>query len=519
MSHCHAPVVAGAGGVGNVASMRTIGWITAVLVLSTSCSFARYQERRIDARFERAGLVTHTVTLGDATVRYRIGGEGPPLLLLHGFGGDGASGWHEQLPLADEHTLIVPDLLWFGGSTSTATPSVAEQVRMAVAVLDHEGIERADVAGISYGGITTWLLVDQHPERVGRVVLIDTPGDVWTDEDEAAMHARLGISSASELVVPTGPDGVARLLDLAYHEPPNVPGFILSDVYQNMFTQQADAKRALIAEVESQAVAPAWESPPPTLVVWGEFDPLFTLDVGERLAARVGGDLHVVRETDHAPNLERPDDFNAAVRAFLSGPIPAPAPAPAPGFAFAAAPLSDADRASMIGTSWREGCPIPLDDLRRVTLSHHGFDGAVHQGVLIVHADAVDPVRAAFGAAFDAGFPIERIEPVDVYGGDDDASMAANNTSAFNCRPVTGGTTWSEHSYGRAIDVNPLQNPYTRGDVVLPPESRRYLDRDPAVPGLLVAESAMVVAFDASGWGWGGRWPSPDFQHLSSSGR
>ena len=114
----------------------------------------------------------------------------------------------------------------------------------------------------------------------------------------------------------------------------------------------------------------------------------------------------------------------------------------------------------------------------------------------------------------------ETPRPIDVYDGSDDASMAANNTSAFNCRAVTGGSSWSEHSYGTAIDVNPLVNPYVRGNTVLPPEGSRYADRTRDDPGMIHSGDSTVEAFSARGWIWGGTWSSPkDYQHFSTSGR
>jgi poly-gamma-glutamate synthesis protein (capsule biosynthesis protein) len=153
-----------------------------------------------------------------------------------------------------------------------------------------------------------------------------------------------------------------------------------------------------------------------------------------------------------------------------------------------------------------------------VTLSHWGFDGAVHSGRLVVHVDHTQKVVDIFRDLYAHRFPIARMEPVDAFGGSDDASMAANNTSAFNCRPVTGGTSWSQHSYGWAIDVNPVQNPYIRGSTVLPPAGRAHLDRSPA-PGRIRAGDAVVQAFAARGWSWGGYWSSPrDYQHFSATG-
>jgi hypothetical protein len=182
--------------------------------------------------------------------------------------------------------------------------------------------------------------------------------------------------------------------------------------------------------------------------------------------------------------------------------------------------IDDITRSRMV-FSWHPGCPVPIDDLRLLSLVYWGFDGAVHAGELVVHRDVATDVVAVFGKLFDARFPIRRMRLVDDYGGDDDRSMAANNTSSFNCRPVTGGTSWSEHSYGRAIDVNPMQNPYvTAGGLVLPPEGASFVDRSLHSKGMIHTGDAVVEAFGSIGWGWGGSWSSPqDYQHFSATGR
>lgn len=200
--------------------------------------------------------------------------------------------------------------------------------------------------------------------------------------------------------------------------------------------------------------------------------------------------------------------------------IPPEGEARAPVFSARAEPLSDALREAMTGVSWREGCPVGLDELRVLHLTHWTFEGTTAEGRLIVAEGAVEPLTKAFAAAFDEEFPIERIEPVHLYGGDDDRSMAANNTSAFNCRPVAGTKTWSEHSFGAAVDINPVQNPWVSGDRVEPPAGREYLDRDDRRPGMLHADSALVRSLREQGWGWGGTWSRvKDYQHLSQSGR
>jgi hypothetical protein len=201
---------------------------------------------------------------------------------------------------------------------------------------------------------------------------------------------------------------------------------------------------------------------------------------------------------------------------------PAPAAPGVPvlpaGFTGSVVPIDEATAARMT-LSWRPGCPVGLSDLRRVTLTHWGFDGQPRPGEIVVHRDQADRILGVFAAVFEAHFPIEQVRLIDEFGGDDNRSMAANNTSGFNCRYVAGTRRWSQHAFGRAIDVNPVQNPYVRGGEVNPPEGRPYLRRDRNVPGLITADGPVVAAFSRARWLWGGRWASPDYQHFSSSGR
>lgn len=169
--------------------------------------------------------------------------------------------------------------------------------------------------------------------------------------------------------------------------------------------------------------------------------------------------------------------------------------------------------------SWREGCPVHWADLSVVTVAYWGYDGGRHVGNLVVHDSVVADIREVFRSIYVQRFQIRRIHPVDLYGADDDRSMAANNTSAFNCRTVAGTSTWSEHSRGTAIDINPIQNPYVRGWQVDPPAGVDWVDRTSVVPGMISGDP-VVGAFAAIGWRWGGYWSSAkDYQHFSRSGR
>jgi D-alanyl-D-alanine carboxypeptidase len=173
-----------------------------------------------------------------------------------------------------------------------------------------------------------------------------------------------------------------------------------------------------------------------------------------------------------------------------------------------------------IRSSWRRDCPVHHSELRLVRLSYWGFDGSPHVGRLVVNRRVTRNVVTVFRHLYTARFPIRRMVPVSAYGGSDDASMAADNTSGFNCRFVSGTRRWSMHAYGLAIDVNPVENPYVSGAGVRPLAGRRYLSRARTQPGMAVEGGVLVRAFDAVGWHWGGRWSgSPDYQHFSTNGR
>jgi hypothetical protein len=201
-----------------------------------------------------------------------------------------------------------------------------------------------------------------------------------------------------------------------------------------------------------------------------------------------------------------------AVAAFLAVGA-SPAAGAAPGFTGRVEPVRWAD----LRFSYRTGCPVGPSQMRTVSVSHWGFDGKPRVGRVVVAKRLAPRVLAVFRTLWEAKFPIRRLQPVSAYRGSDDASMAADNTSGFNCRFVGGTSRWSMHAYGEAIDVNPVENPYVRGSTVSPPAGRAYLDRSRYRPGMAVRGGVLVRAFAAAGWRWGASFG--DYQHFSTTGR
>lgn len=193
-------------------------------------------------------------------------------------------------------------------------------------------------------------------------------------------------------------------------------------------------------------------------------------------------------------------------------------PLPGDGFASRISPVPDDVLAR---SSWTPRCPVGRGDLRWVRVTFHGFDAQRHTGELLISASAAAPIVEVFRLLYEAKFPLEEMRITRADELDAEPTGDGNNTGAFVCNTMLfGSTEWSEHSRGLAIDVNPFQNPYVKGAVVLPELASAYVDRSRVEPGMVRGGDVVVRAFASIGWQWGGRWQhSKDYQHFSANGR
>ncbi len=171
-------------------------------------------------------------------------------------------------------------------------------------------------------------------------------------------------------------------------------------------------------------------------------------------------------------------------------------------------------------STWKEGCPVAVDELSYLTMSFWGFDDLPHTGEMIVNASAAKDVISVFERLFDARYPIEEMRVVDLHELDLAPTGDGNNTTGFVCRPAVGSTNWSRHASGLAIDLNPFLNPYQKGDLVLPELASAYLDRAWIRPGMIYPGDVVTGSFAGIGWKWGGEWTTLiDLHHFSDNGR
>ena len=189
-------------------------------------------------------------------------------------------------------------------------------------------------------------------------------------------------------------------------------------------------------------------------------------------------------------------------------------------------PLPAPLRAELTGRFWHPGCPVPLARLHVLTVTHWGFEGRVHTGQVVVNEHAAAPLARVFKRLYQLRFRIRHMRLADAYGPTDSQPADGDISGAFECRqavpsPCSGGTgtgSWSEHAYGDAIDLNPIENPYVGCGRTRKRASIPYLDRSRQRRGMVTP--AVVQAFSSIGWGWGGNWTgsTKDYMHFSASG-
>ena len=177
----------------------------------------------------------------------------------------------------------------------------------------------------------------------------------------------------------------------------------------------------------------------------------------------------------------------------------------------------------LAGRFWHSGCPVPLSQLRLLTVTHWGFDGHVHTGQLVVNEDAAAPLERVFRRLYALRFPIRHMRLSDIYGkvpadGDVTASMECRQAVPSPCSGGSGTGSWSMHAYGLAVDINPVENPYVGCGQTRDKTAVSYMNRSHVRPGMVTP--AVLAAFRSVGWGWGGSWSgsTKDYMHFSANG-
>eukprot|EP00897_Mesotaenium_endlicherianum_P003298 jgi/Mesen1/2997/ME000177S02270 len=299
-------------------------------------SLVRLQQGILTQFYKFKGLKPHVLEIdSDTTVTCwapdvpgrqrqdsKEGKKKTPLLLLHGFGASAIWQWSAQVgPLSASYDVYMPDLVFFGGSSSRSERRTETfQAECMAKALDMLQVGTFDVVGISYGGFVACRLAEMYPDRVRRVALTDS-GVGMTAAEFDSMLARWRVRDMAELLLAQSPSDVWRLIQLAYYKPLPVPEFLLRDTLEVLFRDQVEEKRQLLVWVSKYARTPPQkiDMQKDVLLIWGEFDEVFPVAIAERLQKELGGNtsLVVIRKACHMPNGQRPGRYNRCLLEFL----------------------------------------------------------------------------------------------------------------------------------------------------------------------------------------------------------
>ena len=301
--------------------------IILVILLVRSCNFHQLVDKALSKKFKHYGMVSKTLNIGEHTsLQYWHGGQGKPLLLLHGFGATAKYQWEKQLKaFLKEYQLIIPNLIYFGESRSQKGEfSIDFQVNCMQQLVEHLQLDNFSLIGLSYGGVVGITLANKLPHRVQKLVICGSPIRYYTEEDIAATLQRYEADSIENLLIPPAKSDLRKLLKIAFHRPPPLPKFVQKDVYEGLFSHQKNEKRKLLTylyEHRTELSTMDFDLTCPILLIWGVEDRLIPTKIGEQLHDYFGAEqasFVTIENTAHMPNIERPKVYNKLVLSFLN---------------------------------------------------------------------------------------------------------------------------------------------------------------------------------------------------------
>lgn len=277
-------------------------------------------------KYIRAGMVEHFVKVENGTVHFWTGGEGEPLMMMHGFGTGSEFQLKEQVkPLGKKYFLILPDLMWFGESYSEKEDySIDFQAETLEQLMDSMSIEKFHLMGLSLGGMVASVMAINNPNRVQKLVIVDSPVApyLFTMDESLVIAERMSYSPVDALV-PSSLDGVRFLMQFGYHKPPKAPNFVLKDALK--YLRQNLKQRIGIAKyIEENAgnlfTNTGYNITQETLVLGAEYS-FMPVEAGKRIAERIGKNATYKMVTDSAHQImdDNPEEFNQFVLEFLQG--------------------------------------------------------------------------------------------------------------------------------------------------------------------------------------------------------
>jgi pimeloyl-ACP methyl ester carboxylesterase len=283
-----------------------------------------YFNHSVNFIFKWHGLTLKTLKKDGFIIEYwESNNNKPNLLLLQAFAAESKYSWHKQIgSLAKKHHLIIPNLIYFGGSTmEPKSYAIADQVKAVQLLVDYLKLTSFALSGSSYGGVIAIGLANQNKEKIEKMILTNGPIKYDSEEDINAILVDFGLTEKAQLLVPQNYLQLHKLFGISYHKKPPVPAFFFKGIHRNLYANSDDKRKLVAKSSEELALLREieYDFKFPILLIWGEEDRLAPLRIGKALKADFGDKarLVIMPKTAHMPNFEKPRAYNRIMNAFL----------------------------------------------------------------------------------------------------------------------------------------------------------------------------------------------------------
>ena len=293
-----------------------------LLIICSSCNVVKIYSNFTTRKLSRNSIKNYDYETPGFQLNYWKGGEGPVIILLHGFAGNAQLTWkNELLALAKTHTVIAPDLLWFGKSNATLTPNLNNQTIVIKQLLNHLKIDTFSVIGQSYGGFLALNLVLNNPKIVKKLCIANSPGNTFNKEELENVAKKYKVDNVSDLFIFKEAKYLQRLYDLAAFKKHNLPVFLAKQLFETYFNQHHPelVKLMLSLQEENNSLEKnnsLW--PIKSCVIWSENDELFSINEGQKFASSIHADFQSIKNCGHGAQLDQPKLFTNAIVDFFN---------------------------------------------------------------------------------------------------------------------------------------------------------------------------------------------------------
>lgn len=293
-----------------------------LILLFTSCNVVLLKQKSATRKLAKNTITVHTLQSDSSTIKYWKGGNGPALVFLHGFGGDALMSWEKEMEeFSKNYTVIAPDILWFGESTSSKKPQLSSQREAIEQLLKHLKIDKAIIIGQSYGGFIAIDVAIHNPTLIDKLVIANCPGTTFNVQELEDVCKAFKVKSIEELFILKEPKDVQRLIDLSCYTDPHLPKFILKQSFDKYFDYNQEEQFQLLNTLPNEQYRFSDDrilKTMPTLVLWGEHDEIFSFAEGKRFADSIQAEFVSIPKCGHAPQIDDHSLFLAILKEFVS---------------------------------------------------------------------------------------------------------------------------------------------------------------------------------------------------------